>query len=770
MRAFADAKELRSFLPSDDLFHEYKAVLGEGDANPDLVLFKYQPHVWDVKEGKPLLGKDGIPIRRHLVQQGVKFYATTAFPFYRGADKAKATDVRQAAPVVAEELRRVSARNYLLLGADATRYCPGFEYPFKRFDEVLGRTFHIGPNAYRVAHAPAAISSNPQIYGEFIRAVDDLLSPGKTVYPPRPEREVYQVLTNRMQANAALSRLRNPVACDIETSGLNPWGDRILTVQLGWEEGVAYAFPWDLFTPEEWGGVLGGRNLIFHNSAFDVPFLAAHGVFVQAHEDTLLMHSLLDESAGSHAMELLAPRYLGVEKLSKTVDYDRMENVDLKTLGRYGARDTDITLRMANHFRPMVEDRHIHRVLHRAQNAVARSSMRGIRVDRDKAQQFSVEIDRALHDRQVYLADTYGLLNANSPTQVAKLLYEDLGFPSQKLKGKTTTSSPAIEQFADDHPAVRDILEYRHLTKAGGTYVANILAASERDGRYHPEFRLAGTETGRVTEKLIVLIPRPDELKNPDLGKQYQVRLRELFLPDEGYVMVGADYRGLEVGIGAYNSHDPQLTEDYNTNLDTHSVVAIDAFDLQILEEPRATLKKRVQAQHAFQREVAKKGTFSWLYGGSEKAIQDQLKVPFETANRILTTLRSRYQGVARWQEGIRATILEHGSVTTPWGRTRHFLIHPGMSTRMVEDQLREGINFPNQAMASDANLAAFAECESRGIQTLFPLHDAIYAQAPEDRVERVARDIKAVMEAVLPGAVHFEAELKTGPNWARLG
>src|SRR5690606_4915334 len=188
-----------------------------------------------------------------------------------------------------------------------------------------------------------------------------------------------------------------------------------------------------------------------------------------------------------------------------------------------------------------------------------------------------------------------------------------------------------------------------------------------------------------------------DRLENPDLGKQYQVRLRELFIPDEGYVMIGADFRGLEVGMSAHLTSDKQLIEDYNSGLDTHSVVAIRAFGLDIPEEPRETLKARVTEHHDYQRTLAKFATFSWLYGGSEASIQRQLGITEEVSVAILDALRERYAGVANWQESVKEYVLENGHIATPWGRRRHFNFAAGVSHQLVQDQLREAINFPNQ-------------------------------------------------------------------------
>lgn len=769
MTSLLTASEMFDLLPPEVDATGWLPIPGEGDANPDVVLIKGYPHGWDAGKKRPLMGNDGLAIRRALLDLDIPYYATCAFPFYRGGQPLRANVARQAAPVVAEEMRRLQPSKVLLLGADAARWTPTFDFPFRRFNEVLGRSIQVGETTYRIAHAPAAIATNPAAYAEFLRAVQELLHPESVSVADAPDEERYLTIKNRLQAQAVLRKMGDRVAVDIETNSLDHFTAKILTLQVSWEEGKGYAFPWSLFTPEEWAGFFLGKRCVFQNGSYDVKVLAVNGLHLTIAEDTLLMHSLVDETPGTHSMEAMAQRYLGIDKWSELVNYDDMESVDLDVLGRYGARDTDLTLRLANVFKPLVVDRHIHTVLHRGQNALARSELRGVRVDRAKAEQFDREIQAALHDKAEYLEQHYGLKNANSPQQVARLLYEDLGLPTQKLRGQVTTANDAISQFQESHAVVRDILEYRHLTKASGTYLRNILALTERDGRYHPDYRLAATETGRLAERLITLIPRAEGGGDMDLGKQYQMRLRELFTPDEGYLMVGADYRGLEVGMAAHLSNDPQLIEDYNTNLDTHSVVAIEAFGLDIPIEPRATLKQRVSAEHAYYRSLAKAGTFTWLYSGSEATIARQLGISNDTATKIMDALRSRYQGVARWQEAVKDTIRRVGSISTPWGRTRRFLVTDTMDRKVIEDQLRQGINFPTQGMSSDVNLEAFSRVEARGIETLFPVHDAIYAQAPIDQVDRVAEEVKRVMESVLPSPVRFEADVHVGETWADL-
>src|SRR5690606_27852418 len=134
------------------------------------------------------------------------------------------------------------------------------------------------------------------------------------------------VWTNAHQARKVIEAMPEVVACDTETTGLDPYTCDLLTIQLSPGPGIGHSFPWDLFTPEEWAYHLGKRKLIFQNGQYDVKVLANHGVFVRIHEDTMLMHSLVDETKGTHDMEQMAQRYLGIDKWSELVNYESMED------------------------------------------------------------------------------------------------------------------------------------------------------------------------------------------------------------------------------------------------------------------------------------------------------------------------------------------------------------------------------------------------------------------------------------------------------------
>lgn len=766
LRAFTDPREALALIDPVAAGATSKVVLGQGDSSPDVMLVKRAPSFADFSGGKPLLGQDGLPIRKALFGAGVRYYAVNAFPFVTPKGKVTIKQARAAAGILAEEIRRVNPERVVLLGADAARWTEDFPVPFRRHNEVLGRIFEGNDRFWRVTKAPGAITNVPSAYREFIDEVRELLVYGteqQEVAAALPEK--YVALDRPGLARQILRGMGPRVAIDIESTGLDPYRDELLTVQLSWREGEGYAFPWGLFPPDEWARLLGQRQWVFQNGTFDVKFLAANGVNLPIHEDTMLMHSLIEETPGTHSMEVMANKYLKIDKWGETVDYDDMGSVPFEVLGRYGARDTDITLRLANVFKPHTQGRYIHELLHRAQNSITRSELRGVRVDTSAARRMEREIEELLHESECSLRDAYGLQNANSPKQVLELLL-GLGVPLQRVRGSYSTAEDAISPFEATFPVVRDILNHRHLTKARSTYLRNLLDWTEHDGRYHPEFRLAATETGRVAEKFITLVPRSVPAADATTGRLYQARLRELFVPDPGYVLIGADYSGLELAMAAYLSKDPNLVSDIALGRDTHSLLAIQAFNLDIDLEPMDTLKHRTNERHSHERTLAKQITFGYLFGSSGLSMTKFMSL--DDATQLINSLKARYARLDEWQGEVRQQA-RRGFVETPWGRRRHFYYDDALGSRVHAAQDRECINFPIQGHSSDMNLAAFTRLEEMGYETLFPVHDAIYLQVREPQADRAVSDVREVMEGVIVGEVPFRVEVHSGASWAEV-
>lgn len=262
----------------------------------------------------------------------------------------------------------------------------------------------------------------------------------------------------------------------------------------------------------------------------------------------------------------------------------------------YACKDTELTLRlMDSQVGPVAGWRlgsEFHRALareHRFQGVLFRMMATGIRVDRDKA---DGQLHLAEHEAFA-LSQKFDGVNLNSTPQLRKLVYEDWGAKPKHFtrKGEPSTARAALEEL-EGVPGVRDLLEYRRLTKAIGTYYRPLLDTIAEDGRVHPVFSSTRTVTGRLScsDPNLMTIPRGDTL----------VGVRDVFVPEPGYELWEYDLAQAELRVQASFCQDPTLMQALKDGADLHSMTATMVFG------PEFT---------GLQRRLAKNLNFGFSYG-----------------------------------------------------------------------------------------------------------------------------------------------------------
>lgn len=191
--------------------------------------------------------------------------------------------------------------------------------------------------------------------------------------------------------------------------------------------------------------------------------------------------------------------------------------------------------------------------------------------------------------------------NMNSPMQLSKVLFEDLGLPTNGVKKTAkgfSTGAKELDKLEKKHPIVRRIKEYREVAKLLSTYIVPLPESADAEDRIHTTFTQNVTATGRLSS----INPN---LQNIPVRTEAGKRIREGFVAAPGNVLVSADYSQFELRLAAVLAGDEALKNDFNNDVDIHKKTAAEAFNVAIDQVTKA------------QRRAAKVVNFGILYGMS---------------------------------------------------------------------------------------------------------------------------------------------------------
>lgn len=382
----------------------------------------------------------------------------------------------------------------------------------------------------------------------------------------------------------------------------------------------------------------------------------------------------------------------------------------------------------------------------------------GIRIDPGQLRTLSTRMDEEINRLSLEICKIAGkTFNINSPQQLGRVLFDDLGLPVPVKYGKgkqISTAADVLETLAEEHEIARKVLDYRQLTKLKGTYVDALPALmSARDGRVHTTFNQAGAATGRLSSS------NPN-LQNIPIRTELGREIRAAFIPREGWRMLVADYSQIELRLLAHVSLDPVLVEAFRNGEDIHTRTAAEVFNVApLLVTPDM-------------RRGAKAVNFGIVYGQTPFGLAQSLGIDRKEAETYIRTYFERYTGVRKWIDATIAEVRKSGISTTLLGRRRPI---PDMNTRNPSARgfaERTAVNTPLQGTAADLIKMAMIRIDSllaeRGMQTrmLLQVHDELVLEAPPAEVDEARKMVKSEMEQVYELAVPLLVDTGIGDNW----
>lgn len=357
---------------------------------------------------------------------------------------------------------------------------------------------------------------------------------------------------------------------------------------------------------------------------------------------------------------------------------------------------------------------------HRLARIAAEMEMRGLRLDREFAQERLDEATEVQRTCESALADM-GVLNPSKNSEVAAWLGTK---PVQLLHGKASvkTDSSALAAYAAQDAEVAAMVplleRWRLARKLDTSYFTPYLR--QPADRIHPSISTAEAATGRMS------ISKPSVQNAPRKGG-----VRECFIADEGKVLVTADFSSVEMRVAGALAQDQGLYDVFAAGDDPYWVVA-----------------RQVHGDEATkdQRDRCKRIALGRLYGQGVPGLAQTWGVTESEARTILDAFDAAYPALGKLRFRLKDGEFAQGVPCWTNLLGRHQRLDPTLHYKAT--------NYLVQGLSRDVLVQAMFRAEDAGLGDALwvPIHDEIVLQAPEERAEEYRDRLVEVMSTTLLG------------------
>ncbi|NDV90893.1 DNA polymerase I [Alteromonas sp. 345S023] len=600
------------------------------------------------------------------------------------------------------------------------------------------------------------------------------------------DKSAYEVVLDEKQFDQWVEKLNKAAlfAVDTETTSLNYMDAELVGISFCIEPGIAAYVP----VAHDYPGapeqldrdrVLSALKPILESKKhlkvgqhikYDKNVLANYGITLDGIGfDTMLESYVLNSTAQRHDMDSLALSYLG----HKTIHFEDIagkgakqltfNQIDLAEAGPYAAEDADITLRLHKVLWEKLNNiEELKQLLIDVEvplaNVLARMEQQGVLIDSQQLAQQSQDLATRISELEKEVHEEAGeAFNLGSTKQLQHVLFEKMALPIIKKtpKGAPSTSEDVLQELALDYSIAHKIMEYRGLTKLKNTYTDKLpKMINHRTGRVHTSYHQAVTATGRLSST-------DPNLQNIPIRNEAGRRVRQAFVPRDGYKFVAADYSQIELRIMAHLSGDKGLLDAFAQGKDVHKATASEVFGVS-LEDVSSD-----------QRRSAKAINFGLIYGMSAFGLAKQLNIPRHEAQKYMDLYFERYPGVLEYMDRSREVAKEKGYVETVFGRRLYLPDIKASNGARRKGAERAAINAPMQGTAADIIKMAMIKVDdwittsvSDEVTMMMQVHDELVFEIKEAHVEEHMRNIVSLMEQAAVLNVPLVVEAGVGKNW----
>lgn len=510
--------------------------------------------------------------------------------------------------------------------------------------------------------------------------------------------------------------------------------------------------------------------VVCHNGTFDMPYLSKRlGINVYHHEDTLLMHFVLDNLAGEHGLKPLARRWL------RAADWDSdaksylkhgayFENIPREKLYKYNLFDTVYTYKLYEYFLPHLKNSGKYDYYHyrmQVTKVLNDVQMNGVAVSLDALDELEKKYQEQCDKALVVLRSLAGEdFNPQSPKQI-KDYFTSKGVSSPSFDSDYLKK---LKRAGKEPEFIDALLAYRYAAKVIGSFIANVRRKVGEDGRIHPYYLPHGAKTGRLSAKGPAI---------QTMGRDSGIKRALIAAP--GCKIISCDYSQAELRtvaeladdtamIAAFQPGAPDFFDDLMTKIWPEEFPTIEAYEAFKHEQPKTAKNRRA---------LVKSICYGANYGRGVPAIATALEQPLEAAQHVYDQYMGAYSGLRDWQQKVRHSVGRKEETymrQTKFGMTYNPLFVPDSKHNSTQN---EALAFVPQSTANDICLNAAIKINEQvgqyGAKLIGLVHDATYVECPEETVKECSRMMEREMSkaaTLVFNRVPFVAEAEVGNNW----
>ena len=511
------------------------------------------------------------------------------------------------------------------------------------------------------------------------------------------------------------------------------------------------------------------KHKVGHHLKYDAHILARYGIALAGMRfDSMLESYVLNSVATRHDMDSVARQYLGRETIhyedvaGKGAKQLTFNQIDLETAAPYAAEDADITLQLHETlWQQLCDIPTLKKVYEEIEQPLVPVLLdmeeTGVRIDRKMLKRQSGELAKKMTELEARAHELAGgPFNLGSPKQLQQILFEQLELPVVRKtpKGQPSTAEDVLVELANDYELPAVIIDYRGVSKLKSTYTDKLpLQIDDRTGRVHTSYHQAVAATGRLSST-------DPNLQNIPIRTPEGRRIRQAFIPADGYLLLAADYSQIELRIMAHLSADQGLLQAFARQQDVHRATAAEVFGVA-LEDVSAD-----------QRRSAKAINFGLMYGMSAFGLAKQLGISRGEAQEYVNLYFDRYPGVKAFMDNTREQARTDGYIETVFGRRLYL---PEINSRNAQRRQyaeRSAINAPMQGTAADIikkamlTVHAWLQRERPGARMIMQVHDELVFEVEEGKVDKVRDNVVELMNGAAQLSVPLQVDVGVGQNW----